>query len=106
MTETKKTLSDRLLYPFVNTVYYSHRKDRYLRDWVFFTATISGILLAIAALSGLIGLASIKVYEKSCYDTASKLGLQADFGVFSGCNVNVDGTWIPLDNYMVNRPKP
>jgi hypothetical protein len=41
----------------------------------------------------------------SCYKTSSAMGVEHQYGIIKGCLVNIHGTWIPIDNYIVNEEK-
>ncbi len=74
----------------------------YLRDWVDTFMFFVGLTAAVAALFVVIGGVVFALDDHSCYSTASTLGLKGNYGIFSGCIVDVHGTKIPLDNYVAN----
>jgi hypothetical protein len=39
--------------------------------------------------------------SKSCTDTGEKIGLESDYGLWTGCMVKVQNEWIPLDKWRV-----
>jgi|WetSurMetagenome_2_1015567.scaffolds.fasta_scaffold1303462_2 hypothetical protein len=41
----------------------------------------------------------------SCGKTSSAMGVEHQYGIIKGCLVNINGTWIPIDNYIVNEEK-
>lgn len=59
----------------------------YPRTW-FIAATVALVVGAIA----LVGAAAA---AKSCHATAERIGVESDFGFFTGCLYNFDGQWVP-----------
>lgn len=40
------------------------------------------------------------IARESCLQTAERLAVQAEYGVFTGCMVRDAGEWLPLSTYL------
>lgn len=77
------------------------RKDYGVRGWV---PVVIGLWLLVGFVGGI--LLSVNAADRTrCSATAEQIGVAHDYGFWSGCVVEVDGTWIPLDNYRVSTQK-
>ena len=62
-------------------------------------ACIIGLILAALVM---LVVATLILLSASCHARFANSGLQSDWGIMSGCRVNVPGQgWIPADNYRV-----
>jgi hypothetical protein len=73
--------------------------------WETGWGVLTGLFLVMVIVITLIFGAVIIVESKSCRETANQMGLEYDYGFWSDCQVNVDGQWVPLDNYRIDDKK-
>jgi hypothetical protein len=43
--------------------------------------------------------------KQGCKETAAKMSVPYSFNLFTECMVQINGSWIPLSNYVLNQPK-
>jgi hypothetical protein len=69
------------------------------------------IFIAFAIVSGGLAVALLgymlfdSITGYSCDKTSSAMGVEHQYGFVKGCLISVNGTWIPIDNYIVNKEK-
>jgi len=65
--------------------------------------------LMIVVLLIMIGLLGFFVFDGitgySCGQTSVAMGVGHQYGFAKGCLINVNGAWIPIDNYIINKEK-
>ena len=78
---------------------------KYIRRWFWdsrlgmistrgiFAATFIGLFVC--------GLGITQLAKIQCAAKAEKMGVEHDYGFFSTCQVNIDGSFVPLKNYRV-----
>lgn len=57
------------------------------------------VFLIIAAIIGAAVGIPIALDCKTCTEQTKEIGFPHRWGVFSGCMIEVNGSWIPLENY-------
>lgn len=87
----------------MNIKYLFYRRNRQswqlpFRLWV----TIAFCCLLTVVASGLIGAGIYSIEQRSCSETARRMNLESDFGVWSGCMVRINEVLVPIDSVRVN----
>lgn len=78
-------------------------KDNYGLTGFGFSLVMVGIVVAcLAFIAAVVMPISYVVQAKSCDEKTKAMDLSGEFGFWTGCIVDVDGTKIPLDKYIVN----
>ena len=67
------------------------------RVWWSFESFIPFILIALLVFG--IGFLAYTGYRIGCEQRAELVGVESEYGFFTTCMWNVDGQWIPEDNY-------
>ena len=62
-------------------------------------ATIIGIVLAIIVMLLLIFAVIYPIEQHTCQQTALKMGVEWDYGLWIGCMYKINGRWVDEDNY-------
>lgn len=75
----------------------NYRNKQRLED---FLTAISIALVIIGFFVVLVVGGILGIDRNACIAEATVLELEYDWGFFSGCNVEVDGTFYPIDQYV------
>jgi hypothetical protein len=89
MTKTLDWLVD-------NTIDHPSDGIAYL-SWLGLAAlVVTGFLVAVFAIT-------IPFEVASCHSKADRMEFQSDWGVMTGCMINVDGQWVNISSYRVGE---
>jgi hypothetical protein len=74
--------------------------------YIFEKIVIGFFVVVLFALIAVMGFAIFDFSTGySCNATTSAMGVEHQYGIIKGCLVYVNNTWIPIDNYIVNKDK-
>ena len=76
------------------------RIEDFWDDW---GGLILAVIISIVIFAIIIGIAAW-LSSASCDKIAEQMGLPHQWSILTECMIQVDGTWLPLDRYIVNAP--
>ena len=86
---------------------YRDSTERYVprRWWRAVTSAVPIVLGVAAVVAFTVGLVllAMAASRTECEHTTAAMQLDSRWGVWTGCLVEVDGEWLPLDLYRENR---
>jgi len=76
-------------------------KDRYgdiHEAWCIIGVTVCIIMMVLVIVGLVFGIA-YPIEKYSCQRTATKMGVEWDYGLWIGCMYKINGRWVDEDNY-------
>ncbi len=70
---------------------------RTMNTWLFMTAIMT--LMVVAIFLTLVAV-NLWVMAPSCAEFGARYGYQTDYGWRVGCNVQIDGAWVPKEQLI------
>ena len=68
----------------------------YIKNFIIFIAIIATVYFVLFMIA-------FAIESMSCKAIGERMGVPYDYSLFSGCMIEVNGHWIPLESYYVKE---